>query len=216
MIGVWDGMNPVSSPSLGWAPPLNGYAMGETWLLVTPSADEIVRLGISDQRGDGRPDYTYNGWVLYADSVQPQRLPLPADPSSSTAWASTLPTPSASAVRKLSSPASPQRDHRDCPRRSIRHPRLRRRRSRRSSDLLRLRHHHRWHQLRLGDRRLAHPQQRTLRHHPPSVPIPFTVTASPPTSLRLADSPSPLRSLAATRHSAAVPPPAPSPRPVTA
>lgn len=80
VIGVWDGANPVSASSLGWAPPLNGYATGETWLLVMPSSDEIVRLGIADLRGDGRPDYTYNGWVLYADSIQPQRLPLTGGP----------------------------------------------------------------------------------------------------------------------------------------
>jgi len=80
VLGVWDGMNPVSAPSAGWAPALNGYATGETWLMVTPSADEIVRLGIADLRGDGRPDYTYNGWVLYADSVQPPRLPVSGGP----------------------------------------------------------------------------------------------------------------------------------------
>lgn len=80
VIGIWEGMNPVSAPSSGWAPPLNAYATGATWLMVTPSADEIVRLGIADLRGDGRPDYTYNGWVLYADSIQPQRLPLTGGP----------------------------------------------------------------------------------------------------------------------------------------
>lgn len=80
VIGIWEGMNPISSPSSGWAPPLNAYATGATWLMVTPSADEIVRLGVADLRGDGRPDYTYNGWVLYADSVQPQRLPLTGGP----------------------------------------------------------------------------------------------------------------------------------------
>ena len=34
-----------------------------------------VRLGIADMRGDGRPDYAYMGWVLYADTVSPARLP---------------------------------------------------------------------------------------------------------------------------------------------
>ncbi|WP_109485288.1 IPT/TIG domain-containing protein [Occallatibacter savannae] len=80
VIGIWEGMNPISAPSSGWAPPLNAYATGATWLMVTPSADEIVRLGIADLRGDGRPDYTYNGWVLYADSIQPARLPLSGGP----------------------------------------------------------------------------------------------------------------------------------------
>lgn len=80
VIGIWEGMNPVTAPSSGWAPPLNAYATGASWLQVSPGADEIVRLGIADLRGDGRPDYTYNGWVLYADSIQPQRLPLSGGP----------------------------------------------------------------------------------------------------------------------------------------
>lgn len=79
-IGVWDAFKPISAVSLNWAPTLNGYATGETWLQVTASADDIVRLGIADMRGDGRPDYAYNGWVLYADTVQPPRLPASGGP----------------------------------------------------------------------------------------------------------------------------------------
>jgi hypothetical protein len=79
-IGVWDALKPTSATSLDWAPALNGYATGETWLQVTASADDIVRLGIADMRGDGRPDYAYNGWVLYADTVQPPRLPASGGP----------------------------------------------------------------------------------------------------------------------------------------
>ena len=79
-IGVWDAFNPLSAPSTNWAPALNGYATGETWLQVTASGDDIVRLGIADMRGDGRPDYAYNGWVLYADTVEPPRLPAAGGP----------------------------------------------------------------------------------------------------------------------------------------
>ncbi len=79
-IGVWDAFKPTSAASINWAPALNGYANGETWLEVTASADDIVRLGIADMRGDGRPDYAYNGWVLYADTVQPPRLPASGGP----------------------------------------------------------------------------------------------------------------------------------------
>jgi hypothetical protein len=74
-IGVWDAFFPVGSLSVAWAPGLNGAATGESLLQVSTSADDVVRLGIADMRGDGRPDYTYNGWVLYADTVQPQHLP---------------------------------------------------------------------------------------------------------------------------------------------
>lgn len=80
VIGVWDAFKPIAAPSVGWAPALNGYATGETWLQVTTSADDTVRLGIADLRGDGRPDYAYNGWVLYADSVEPPRLPVAGGP----------------------------------------------------------------------------------------------------------------------------------------
>lgn len=80
VIGVWDGFSPVAAPSSGWAPSLNGYATGETWLQVTAAVDDIVRVAIADQRGDGRPDYAYNGWVLYADTVQPPRLPADGGP----------------------------------------------------------------------------------------------------------------------------------------
>jgi len=79
-LGVWDAFQAPSATTLNWAPALNGYATGETWLQVTASADDIVRLGIADMRGDGRPDYAYNGWVLYADTVQPPRLPFSGGP----------------------------------------------------------------------------------------------------------------------------------------
>ncbi len=74
-IGVWDGFDPVGATAVGAAPGLNGDATGETWLQVATSGDDIVRLGIADLRGDGRPDYAYNGWVLYADTLSPPRLP---------------------------------------------------------------------------------------------------------------------------------------------
>ncbi len=79
-IGVWDAFQPVGSPAVGAAPGLNGDATGETWLRVATNGDDIVRLGIADLRGDGRPDYAYNGWVLYADSVTPAHLPAYGGP----------------------------------------------------------------------------------------------------------------------------------------
>ena len=79
-IGVWDAFDPIGSAAIGAAPGLNGFATGETWLRVSSSADDIVRIGIADLRGDGRPDYAYNGWVLYADTVQPARLPAAGGP----------------------------------------------------------------------------------------------------------------------------------------
>lgn len=79
-IGVWDGFDAVGSAPAGAVAGLNGFAAGETWLRVATSGDDIVRLGVADLRGDGRPDYLYNGWVLYADSVAPPRLPAAGGP----------------------------------------------------------------------------------------------------------------------------------------
>lgn len=79
-IGVWDGFDAVGTAAVGVAPAMNGTATGETWLQVSSSADDMVRLGIADMRGDGRPDYAYNGWVLYADTIQPPRLPSSGGP----------------------------------------------------------------------------------------------------------------------------------------
>ena len=79
-IGIWDAFDPVGAASLGTVPGLNGTAAGETWAQVATQADDIVRMGIADMRGDGRPDYAYNGWVLYADTVTPSNLPLAGGP----------------------------------------------------------------------------------------------------------------------------------------
>ncbi len=79
-IGVWDAFDPVGATAVGAAPGLNGDAAGETWLRVATNGDDIVRIGIADLRGDGRPDYAYNGWVLYADTVSPSRLPASGGP----------------------------------------------------------------------------------------------------------------------------------------
>ena len=79
-IGVWDGYSPIGATAVAAAPGLNGSAIGETWLRVSAVADDIVRIGIADLRGDGRPDYSYNGWVLYANTVQPTRLPALGGP----------------------------------------------------------------------------------------------------------------------------------------
>jgi hypothetical protein len=74
-IGIWDAFDPIGAPAIGAAPGMNGLATGETWLRVTTLGDDMVRVGVADQRGDGRPDYPYKGWVLYADTIAPERLP---------------------------------------------------------------------------------------------------------------------------------------------
>jgi hypothetical protein len=80
VLGIWDAFAAPGTAPVGAAPGLNGNSTGETWLQVASNGDDIVRLGIADLRGDGRPDYAYNGWVLYADTVEPPRLPASGGP----------------------------------------------------------------------------------------------------------------------------------------
>jgi IPT/TIG domain-containing protein len=79
-IGVWDAFDAAGATAVGAAPGLNGLAAGETWLRVASNADDVVRIGIADLRGDGRPDYAYDGWLLYADTVSPAHLPASGGP----------------------------------------------------------------------------------------------------------------------------------------
>jgi hypothetical protein len=79
-LGIWDAFAAPGTPAVGAAPGLNGNSTGETWLQVASSGDDVVRLGIADMRGDGRPDYAYNGWALYADTVEPPRIPASGGP----------------------------------------------------------------------------------------------------------------------------------------
>ncbi len=79
-IGVWDAFDASGATPVGAAPGLNGLATGETWLRVASNADDIVRIGIADLRGDGRPDYAYDGWLLYANTVSPTHLPASGGP----------------------------------------------------------------------------------------------------------------------------------------
>lgn len=80
VLGIWDGFAAPGTPPVGAAPGLNGNSTGESWLQVATNGDDTVRLGIGDLRGDGRPDYAYDGWVLYIDRVEPERLPASGGP----------------------------------------------------------------------------------------------------------------------------------------
>jgi hypothetical protein len=106
VLGIWDGFDAIGTTAVGTAPALGGFATGESFLRVSTSGSDLVRIGIADQRGDGRPDYSYK---VGCSTLTPSRLsvsPLPADPSSFTAWASAPQTPCSSADSRQSSPAS--------------------------------------------------------------------------------------------------------------
>jgi len=79
-IGVWDAFDAAGAAPVAAAPGLNGDAPGETWLRVASSGDDVVRIGVADLRGDGRPDFAYNGWLLYAGTVSPAHLPVTGGP----------------------------------------------------------------------------------------------------------------------------------------
>jgi hypothetical protein len=74
-LGVWNAFDAVGAKAAGYETGLNGLNTGQSWLQVSAGGDNVVRLGIADERGDGRPDYAYQGLVLYADTVYPLRLP---------------------------------------------------------------------------------------------------------------------------------------------
>jgi hypothetical protein len=74
-LGVWDGFDQTGTAAAGSVGGLNGFAPGETSLQIGTAGKDVVRLAVVDERGDGRPDYTYRGWMLYADTVTPARIP---------------------------------------------------------------------------------------------------------------------------------------------
>ena len=81
VLGMWNGTDAISNAPVTSTPqPFNGAVAGLTKLPVLTLADSEVRLGISDMRGDGRPDYLYRGRVLYADTVRPSILPAAGGP----------------------------------------------------------------------------------------------------------------------------------------
>ena len=76
VLGIWNASDPEGSPAvIASIAPFNGAAAGVTALGVDAIGSGELLLGVADQRGDGRPDYTYRGRLLYAGTVSPERLP---------------------------------------------------------------------------------------------------------------------------------------------
>jgi hypothetical protein len=68
-----------SLPSLGVAASaFQSMEVGTTTLAAQPfaagGAGGVVRVGIADERGEGRPDFTYQARIFYADSVTPAEV----------------------------------------------------------------------------------------------------------------------------------------------
>ena len=81
VIGMWAASDPEGTEPPAFTPsPFNQLTYGMTRLDAQVAASTNFLIGISDVRGDGRPDYRYHAYVLYADSVSPLRVGVSGGP----------------------------------------------------------------------------------------------------------------------------------------
>jgi hypothetical protein len=73
LIGVWAATDPTGTlPTVAAAPSaFNTVSLGMTAVTLASTKAQDLRLVVADARGDGRPDFSYQARVLYADSMQP-------------------------------------------------------------------------------------------------------------------------------------------------
>ncbi len=75
VIGMWASGDPPGTTPPAYTPsPFNQIPYALTRLDAQLATSTNFLIGISDVRGDGRPDYRYHAHVLYADSVSPARV----------------------------------------------------------------------------------------------------------------------------------------------
>jgi hypothetical protein len=75
VVGIWTLGDPQGTPPPSLTTvPFNSESFGMSLLDAQILASDSFIIGISDLRGDGRPDYHYHAHVLYADSVTPARV----------------------------------------------------------------------------------------------------------------------------------------------
>jgi hypothetical protein len=75
VIGMWAASDPPGTATPAFTPsPFNQLPYALTRLDAQVASSSNFLIGISDVRGDGRPDYRYQAHVLYADSVSPARV----------------------------------------------------------------------------------------------------------------------------------------------
>ncbi len=74
-LGLWVGTDPGMGLPQSSSIPLSGSTAGSFILLAPVTATGTSQIGITDYRGDGRPDFIYHAHLLYADSVMPTHLP---------------------------------------------------------------------------------------------------------------------------------------------
>lgn len=77
VVGMWTLGDPWGTPPPALTTsPFNSATFGMTLLHAQVYSSSSFVIGISDLRGDGRPDYAYHAHVLYGDSVTPARVPV--------------------------------------------------------------------------------------------------------------------------------------------
>ena len=77
VVGIWTFGDPVGTPPPAFTPaPFNSATFAMTRLDAQVLLSNSFLIGISDLRGDGRPDYHYHAHVLYGDSAIPPRVPV--------------------------------------------------------------------------------------------------------------------------------------------
>jgi hypothetical protein len=75
VVGMWALSDSGQSPApANTSSPFNSALFGVTQLNATLQSTTDFRIGISDYRGDGRPDYVYHARILYGDHVTPARI----------------------------------------------------------------------------------------------------------------------------------------------
>jgi hypothetical protein len=77
VVGIWSlsaapDVLPGAATPTAFSTTVFGLSRLDAQLLQSTS----FRVGIADERGDGRPDYSYHARVLYGDSVVPNRIPV--------------------------------------------------------------------------------------------------------------------------------------------
>lgn len=81
VVGMWSAIDPPgTAPAVFTPSPFNALPFGLTRLDVVVNTSGSFIVGVSDLRGDGRPDYHYHAHFLYADSVSPSRIPVGGAP----------------------------------------------------------------------------------------------------------------------------------------
>jgi hypothetical protein len=77
VIGIWQLSDQSGNPAPASTPSaFNSTTWGMSRLDALFTVSDTFRVGVSDFRGDGRPDYFYRASLLYSDTVTPARLSL--------------------------------------------------------------------------------------------------------------------------------------------